>query len=101
MHVAEIVNGMVKRVIVADSRQWCIDNLGGEWVEQGEKNAPAIGHTYDGIKDVFIAPKPFNSAILNEKMQWEAPVKPKSDDVTWDEKNQRWLKMTDVANFTK
>jgi len=34
-----------------------------------------IGDTYDAARDAFIAPKPFDSWILNETtLEWEAPV---------------------------
>jgi hypothetical protein len=39
------------------------------------KNYAGIGYTYDQARDAFIAPKPFNSWILNEDTcRWEAPV---------------------------
>ena len=39
------------------------------------KNHAGIGYTYDSQRDAFIAPKPFNSWILNESTCiWEAPV---------------------------
>jgi hypothetical protein len=39
------------------------------------KNYAGIGYTYDATRDAFIAPKPFNSWILNEDTCiWEAPV---------------------------
>ena len=39
------------------------------------KNHAGIGYTYDEDKDAFIAPKPFNSWILNETTcLWESPV---------------------------
>jgi hypothetical protein len=39
------------------------------------KNYAGIGMTYDQTRDAFIAPKPFNSWILNEDTcRWEAPV---------------------------
>ena len=39
------------------------------------KNYAGIGYTYDQARDAFIAPKPFNSWILNEDTCiWEAPV---------------------------
>jgi hypothetical protein len=39
------------------------------------KNHAGIGFTYDEDRDAFIAPKPFNSWILNEDTcRWEAPV---------------------------
>ena len=39
------------------------------------KNHASIGYTYDETRDAFIAPKPFNSWILNEDTcLWNAPV---------------------------
>jgi hypothetical protein len=39
------------------------------------KNHAGIGMTYDETRDAFIAPKPFNSWILNEDTCiWNAPV---------------------------
>jgi hypothetical protein len=39
------------------------------------KNYAGIGFKYDQARDAFIAPKPFNSWILNEDTcRWEAPV---------------------------
>jgi hypothetical protein len=39
------------------------------------KNYAGIGFHYDQTRDAFIAPKPFNSWILNEDTcRWEAPV---------------------------
>jgi hypothetical protein len=39
------------------------------------KNYAGIGYQYDQTRDAFIAPKPFNSWLLNETTcRWEAPV---------------------------
>jgi hypothetical protein len=39
------------------------------------KNYAGIGYQYDQTRDAFIAPKPYNSWILNEDTcRWEAPV---------------------------
>ena len=57
------------------------------------KNHASVGYTYDEDRDAFIAPKPFNSWILNETTcLWEAPVAYPDDDnrYTWNETNQTW-----------
>ena len=57
------------------------------------KNHAGIGYTYDEDRDAFIAPKPFNSWILNETTcQWEAPTAYPTDgeDYTWNEKTTTW-----------
>jgi len=57
------------------------------------KNHAGIGMTYDEDRDAFIAPKPFNSWILNEDTcRWEAPVSKPIDDnrYTWNESTLTW-----------
>ena len=57
------------------------------------KNHAGIGHKYDEDRDAFIAPKPFNSWVLNEDTcLWEAPVTKPEDDknYVWNEDNQTW-----------
>jgi hypothetical protein len=88
-HWAEIDNNnIVLRVTVGDNNdpagdegyQWLIDNLGGTWIKTSyngniRKNYAGIGYTYDATRDAFIAPKPFNSWVLDEATcQWQAPT---------------------------
>lgn len=57
------------------------------------KNHASVGYTYDEDRDAFIAPKPFNSWILNEDTcLWEAPVAYPDDGqrYNWNETNQQW-----------
>ena len=60
------------------------------------KNYAGIGYTYDETRDAFIAPKPFNSWILNEDTcLWNAPVAMPSDAsidkrYQWNETLQNW-----------
>ena len=57
------------------------------------KNHAGIGYTYDETRDAFIAPKPFNSWILNEDTCiWEAPVVMPTDggNYKWNETNLNW-----------
>jgi hypothetical protein len=60
------------------------------------KNYAGIGYTYDETRDAFIAPKPFNSWILNETTcNWESPIAyPVDNDVNnrykWNEEIQNW-----------
>ena len=58
-HFAQVVDGVVAQVIVADTKEWCQANLGGTWVQTsynanfGGKFA-GIGDIYDGTN--FISP---------------------------------------------
>ena len=86
-HWAEInEDNIVLRVLVGsndepdEGYQWLMDNLGGTWIKTSyngniRKNFAGTGYTYDPIRDAFIAPKPFESWILNEDTcQWEEPT---------------------------
>jgi len=57
------------------------------------KNHAGIGYTYDEDRNAFIAPKPFNSWVLNEDTcLWNAPVAYPTDGgkYTWNETNLNW-----------
>jgi len=62
------------------------------------KNYPAVGYTYDPVRDAFYAPQPFESWILNEdKCIWECPLAhPEQDEENpilyyWKEDTQEWV----------
>ena len=108
-HYAEVKDGVVTQVIVADTKEWCETNLGGTWVQTsyntsgGEhklggtplhKNYAGIGYTFDGIG--FASPQPFASWTLNEDTYiWEAPTpKPVNDKIyTWNEEDLEWVEV--------
>ncbi len=79
-HFAEIKDGIVVRVIVADDLQWCESNLGGTWLQTSysgsiRKNYAGVGYTYDEARDAFIAPEPQgNLGFDEETCQWIMPV---------------------------
>ena len=57
------------------------------------KNHAGIGYTYDEDRDAFIAPKPFNSWILNEDTcLWESPIPYSQDnsEYKWNEQTLSW-----------
>jgi hypothetical protein len=59
------------------------------------KNYAGIGYSYDETNDAFIAPKPFESWVLNSStFLWEAPVsKPLEGLWKWDEETTSWVLM--------
>ena len=95
-HWAEIDdNNIVLRVLIGDNNdpngdegyQWLIDNLGGRWVKTSynhkiRKQYAGIGFTYDPVADVFIAPQPFPSWVLDSHYDWQPP-KPKPEGFGW------------------
>ena len=92
-HFAEILNGVVKQVIVVHNNellvdgveveskgaQFCHDLFGGEWVQTSyngniRKQYAGIGYTYDADLDIFIATQPYPSWILDENHDWQPPT---------------------------
>ena len=82
-HYAEVVDGVVARVIVAHSQAWCEENLGGTWVQTSynthgnqhpedrplHKNYAGIGYTWDGTG--FASPRCHDEAVLdNDTYLW-------------------------------
>jgi hypothetical protein len=54
-----------------------------------------IGYTYDETADVFYAPQPFPSWVLDENWNWQAPH-PAPDDgeeYGWDEETGGWVQL--------
>jgi hypothetical protein len=99
-HFSKIENGIVTEVIVAE--QDYIDTLEGQWVQTSynaniRKNFAGIGYTYDDVRDAFIAPKSFDSWLLNEQTcQWEAPTPmPQNNKMChWDEATTSWVEVS-------
>lgn len=109
-HYAKIVDGKVTQVIVAESDffKTFVDSSPGEWLQtsyntignQHPQNKPirgnfaGVGYTYDATHDVFYAPQPFESWVLDETTWlWNAPV-PMPDDgkvYIWDESTKNWV----------
>jgi hypothetical protein len=117
-HFARLENNIVTQVIVVanqdildengqESEQkgidFCSNLLGGTWKQTSyngniRKNYAGIGYTYDEGRDAFIAPKPYNSWLLDEtKAQWKAPVDMPSDDkrYTWNEATTSWVEVAE------
>lgn len=109
-HWAELdKNNIVVRVTVGDDNQldkgyqWLIDNLGGRWLQTSydstiRGNFAGIGYSYDETLDLFLAPKPFESWVLNNAtFTWEAPTPQPKGDYQWNEETTAWVKGTENA----
>jgi hypothetical protein len=110
-HFAKVTDGKVTQVIVAEKEFFdtYVDSTPGEWIQtsyntQGgvhklggtplRGNYAGIGYTYDRTNDVFYAPQPYASWVLNKTTwSWEAPVAMPTDDkrYTWDEATTSWV----------
>jgi len=61
------------------------------------KQYAGIGYTYDADADVFVAPKPFASWILDENHDWQPPIPMPVDGkiYAWFDENQQWIEIVE------
>lgn len=106
-HFAEIDgNNIVTRVLIVPNEEeqrgaefLSSDlGLGGTWVQCSyngriRKQYPGIGFRYDEAADVFVAPSPFPSWVLDANHDWIPPVQMPEDGnpYAWDENNLQWV----------
>ena len=103
-------NNIVLRVLVGDNDlpneglDWFVENLGGTWIQTSysgsfRKNYAGVGHSYDSGRDAFIAPKLFESWVLDEDTcQWQAPTPYPNDDKAylWNEETVSWQEIPEA-----
>lgn len=113
-HYAKILDGKVVQVIVAeeDFFDTFVDSSPGQWLQTSYNtvgnehrfdgtplrgNYAGIGYVYDHAADVFYAPRPFASWILNnDTWLWAAPVDMPADEkqYQWDEPTVSWIELS-------
>jgi hypothetical protein len=109
-HFAKVVDGKVVQVIVAepDFFDTFVDSSPGDWIQTSYNtlagkhilggtplrgNYAGVGFVYDQANDVFYAPQPFASWILDQTdWTWKAPVAIPEDGkvYTWNEPTVAW-----------
>ena len=120
-HFAKVLDGKVTQVIVAEPEFFntFVDSSPGQWLQTsyntrgnihyGQDGNPdggiairgnyaGIGYIYDSVNDVFYAPKPFASWVLNNATwTWEAPVAMPTDgkNYGWNEATTSWVEVTE------
>ena len=55
------------------------------------KQYAGVGFTYDEASDVFVAPKPFPSWLLDSNHDWQAPTAKPEGDHRWNEATLAWV----------
>jgi len=120
-HFCKVLDGKVVQVIVAepDFFSTFVDSSPGSWIQtsyntrgnvhygsDGEPdggvalrgNYAGIGYTYDPQNDVFYAPQPYPSWVLNQTTWlWDAPVTYPTDGqiYVWNEATFSWKLVTE------
>jgi hypothetical protein len=98
--VTEVIAGIDETELIEglDPETW-YGNFRGEVCKRTSyngnirKNYAGIGFTYDAERDAFIAPKPFESWLLDEATcRWQAPIPYPTDGFTytWNESEVTW-----------
>jgi len=108
-HFAKVLDGKVMQVIVAEPEFFdtFVDSYPGQWIQTSYNtygnqhpegrplrgNYAGIGFTYDQVNDVFYAPQPYSSWVLDQTTWlWVAPVAYPTDGEAyhWDEPTLSW-----------
>lgn len=109
-HFAKVLDGKVVQIIVAEPEffETFVDTSPGTWIQTSYNtfgnvhrlggtplrgNYAGIGFTYDHQNDVFYAPQPYPSWVLNKSnWLWDAPIPMPTDGkmYKWNETNQNW-----------
>lgn len=105
-YFAEVENGVVTRIIVAD-QDFIDSGAVGEpaaWIQSfsdgTRKQMAVVGGTYDSINDVFIDKQPFPSWQLDGNFEWIAPIDhpdPADNRYVWLEVTQSWVVKEEIA----
>ena len=119
-HFAKVLDGKIVQVIVAEPEFFntFVDSSPGQWLQtsyntrggahygpDGEPdggdalrgNYAGVGYTYDHQNDVFYAPQPYPSWVLNQTTWlWGAPTPYPADGqlYAWDEVTVSWKLVT-------
>ena len=116
-HFAQIENGIVTQVIVAEQDVINSGLFGTGWIQTsyntrggihyGQDGQPdggnalrgnyaGVGYTYDATNDVFYAPQPYPSWILDQSTWlWNSPIPCPNDDkrYKWNEETTSWIEI--------
>jgi hypothetical protein len=111
-HFAKVLGNKVVEVIVAEPEFFntFIDSSAGEWIQTSYNtygnqhpegrplrgNYAGLGFIYDREKDVFYAPQPYPSWVLNQSTWlWESPTPIPQDgkQYRWDESTTGWVEI--------
>jgi len=97
--VTEVITGIDETELIEglDTETW-YGNFRGQVCKRTSYNSnirkqyAGIGYSYDPVADVFIAPHPYPSWLLDADHNWQAPTpKPAEGMWYWDEATLSWV----------
>ena len=96
-HFAEIKDGVVQRVIVAEQDFINSGKVGDSfnWVQTSynnnfRKQYAGVGYTYDKDNDIFIMAQPYPSWTLDSNHDWKPPIPQPDGNYVWNEETISW-----------
>ena len=99
--VTEVITGINETELIEglDTETW-YGNFRGQTCKRTSynnnirKQYAGIGFSYDAINDVFIAPQPYPSWLLDNNFDWQPPTPMPTEGMwTWDEDNLSWTEV--------
>tara|TARA_Y100001951_G_C11047681_1_gene133852 strand:+ start:206 stop:514 length:309 start_codon:yes stop_codon:yes gene_type:complete len=100
-HFAEIKDGVVQRVIVAEQDFINSGKVGelSNWVQTSynnnfRKQFAGVGYTYDETNDIFVIPQPYPSWTLDSNHDWQPPTPQPIGLHIWNEETLAWIEYT-------
>lgn len=89
---AKLENNVVTNIILCEDSN--ISMMVGEHMKITQETGQAsIGGSFNYNLNKFIAPKPYESWVLNSEFNWESPAGANPNILTkmWDEEAQAWI----------
>jgi hypothetical protein len=87
----ELINGLNTETFYSEATGYTIKRT--SYNNKIRKQYAGINFTYDPIADVFIAPQPYPSWLLDANFDWQAPVSKPGENYYWDEENLMWQQL--------
>ena len=85
----ELIEGLAPEVWYGNFRkQKCVRT---SYNNNIRKQYAGIGYTYNFVNDVFIAPQPYLSWILDTNFDWQPPTPRPEGACYWNEDTQTWI----------
>ena len=72
--------------------------LGGRWIQTSyngnfRKQYAGVGFYYDETKDIFVSLQPYPSWVLDDNLDWKAPIERPDELSYWDEETLSWKQL--------
>jgi len=100
--VTEVITGIDETQLIEglDTETW-YGNFRGQTCKRTSynnnirKQYAGVGFTYDAVNDVFIAPQPYPSWLLDHNFDWQPPMpRPTKGKWDWDEASLSWSEIS-------